>query len=175
MSSNNLYADWLTIFGYTIIVVADDQSVYYVQFAGSKEVDRQIKRIVYNTQLSIFFASTSFLKRVKEELKAYFAGDLYIFTFPIAFSATSFQKQVWSVLQTIPYGVTWSYQEVANMVGKPGAFRAVAQAIRNNRCSIIIPCHRVIYKSGDSGGYAGGIKNKQFLLELEKNKKKSLS
>ncbi len=165
----NLQATWFTISGHKIIAVADDQSLYYLQFAGSKDIDRQLKKITDDTKLPIIFVATSFLKRVEEELQSYFAGDLHNFTLPVAFSGTPFQKQVWSVLQTIPYGATWSYQEVTKVVGKSGAFRAVAQAIRNNRCSIIIPCHRVIYKSGNLGGYAGGIENKQFLLALEKN------
>lgn len=166
--SENLQAAWFTISGHTIIAVADDQSLYYLQFEGGKDIDRHLKLIARDTKLPIIFAATPFLKRVEEELQLYFAGDLHTFTFPVAFSGTPFQKQVWSVLQTIPYGATWSYQEVTKAVGKAGAFRAVAQAIRNNRCSIIIPCHRVIYKSGTLGGYAGGVDNKQFLLDVER-------
>ena len=82
-------------------------------------------------------------------------------------SGTEFQNKVWKELQNIPYGKTLSYSEQAKKLGKPKAVRAVASANANNRLAIVIPCHRVVASNGGLAGYAGGLKRKQFLLNLE--------
>jgi AraC family transcriptional regulator of adaptative response/methylated-DNA-[protein]-cysteine methyltransferase len=68
----------------------------------------------------------------------------------------------------IPYGETRSYEELARAVGRPGASRAVGTANERNRIAILIPCHRVVNKNGELGGYGGGLWRKRLLLELEK-------
>jgi O-6-methylguanine DNA methyltransferase len=73
----------------------------------------------------------------------------------------------WDALQKIPHGETRSYAQLAEMINKPAAIRAVASANANNGLALIIPCHRVIAKDGGLGGYAGGIARKQQLLDLE--------
>ncbi|MDG2881663.1 MGMT family protein, partial [Vibrio parahaemolyticus] len=73
----------------------------------------------------------------------------------------------WQALTTIPYGETWSYQDLANAIGNPKAVRAVGLANGKNPISIVVPCHRVIGKSGKLTGYAGGVERKQRLLALE--------
>jgi len=90
------------------------------------------------------------------------------FTVPLAPVGTDFQKKVWEILRTIPYGTTRSYQQQADILGNPKAVRAVANANGLNKISIIIPCHRVIGTNGTLTGYGGGIWRKQKLLELEK-------
>jgi methylated-DNA-[protein]-cysteine S-methyltransferase len=105
------------------------------------------------------FASAS------RQLAAYFAGDLTTFDLPLAPAGTPFQQRVWSALQTIPYGQTWSYAELASRVGS--ASRAVGLANGRNRISLIIPCHRVIGSDGSLTGYGGGLDRKRYLLELE--------
>ena len=102
------------------------------------------------------------------ELEAYFAGKLRDFTVPIEPSGTDFRKKVWDALMTIPYGQTVSYKELAQRIGQPSASRAVGGANNHNPISIIVPCHRVIGADGSLTGYGGGLKNKTFLLELEK-------
>jgi methylated-DNA-[protein]-cysteine S-methyltransferase len=99
------------------------------------------------------------------QLAAYFAGDLTTFDLPLAPAGTPFQRRVWSALQTIPYGRTWSYAELASRVGS--ASRAVGLANGKNRISVIIPCHRVIGSDGSLTGYGGGLDRKRYLLELE--------
>lgn len=101
------------------------------------------------------------------QLEAYFAGQLQQFELPLAPLGTDFQQRVWRVLQTIPYGETWSYQAQAQAMGQPNAVRAVAAANRANPIAIVIPCHRVIGKDGTLRGYAGGLDRKQALIELE--------
>ncbi len=86
---------------------------------------------------------------------------------PLDVRASAFQLNVWRYLQSIPYGETRSYSEVAQAIGKPKAVRAVASACGANRTAIAIPCHRVIRANGDLGGYRWGRERKQQLLEHE--------
>ena len=110
---------------------------------------------------------TSVIEQAKKELELYFLGQLSVFKVPLILKGTPFQKQVWSELQKIPFGETRSYAFIAAALGKPTAYRAVAQANRVNPISIIVPCHRVIYANGDLGGYAGGLSRKTWLLQNE--------
>jgi O-6-methylguanine DNA methyltransferase len=102
-----------------------------------------------------------------EQLEAYFEGRLTTFSVPLNPSGTAFQQQVWRQLQTIPYGHTISYGDIADGIGKPTASRAVGMANGKNPLTIIVPCHRVIGSNGKLTGYAGGLTRKQFLLALE--------
>jgi methylated-DNA-[protein]-cysteine S-methyltransferase len=111
--------------------------------------------------------STPLLDRAEKQLREYFSGKRKAFDLPFEFAGTDFQKAVWKQLQSIPYGKTWSYQELAERVGNPKAVRAVGSANGKNPISIFIPCHRVVRLSGELGGYAGGIGNKALLLDLE--------
>ena len=90
-----------------------------------------------------------------------------IFTLPLAPVGTEFQQHVWKILQTIPYGETWSYKQVAVAIGNPKASRAVGMANNKNPLAIFIPCHRVIGSNGKLVGYAGGLNIKEHLLALE--------
>ncbi|OYD24997.1 methylated-DNA--[protein]-cysteine S-methyltransferase [Oceanimonas baumannii] len=101
------------------------------------------------------------------QLSEYFCGNRNDFSLPLAAKGTPFQMQVWQALTTIPYGKTWSYQELANAVGNPKAVRAVGLANGKNPISVIVPCHRVIGKNGKLTGYAGGVERKKKLLNLE--------
>lgn len=110
------------------------------------------------------------LLKTKRQLEEYFSGLRNEFELPIAATGTDFQQQVWHALTTIPYGETWSYQDLADAIGNPKAVRAVGMANGKNPISIVVPCHRVIGKSGKLTGYAGGIERKQRLLALEQGK-----
>ena len=101
------------------------------------------------------------------EYEEYFAGNRKQFEVVTDAQGTDFQKQVWAMLQTIPFGETWSYQDLAIAIDNPKAVRAVGLANGKNPISIIVPCHRVIGKNGKLTGYAGGIENKQQLLMHE--------
>ena len=111
----------------------------------------------------------AWFKDVKRQLRAYFAGDLQDFSLAVAPEGTRFQRRVWAALQTIPYGETRSYAEVARRIGHPGAARAVGAANGQNPIAVIIPCHRVIGADGTLTGFGGGLKRKRTLLELEAN------
>lgn len=102
------------------------------------------------------------------QLDEYFAGRRHEFNMPILTSGTPFQEAVWRELMKIPYGQTASYSEIARAIGRPRAFRAVAQACHVNPIAIIIPCHRVIGADGSLTGYAAGLEIKRRLLDLER-------
>lgn len=106
-------------------------------------------------------------KTVIRQLDEYFAGDRQDFQLELAPEGTQFQQQVWSALQEIPYGETWSYGELAKRIGKPKASRAVGAANGINPIPVIIPCHRVIGANGKLTGFGGGLETKSFLLKLE--------
>ena len=106
---------------------------------------------------------------VVQQLDEYFARKRKVFTVPIAPVGTSFQQRVWSKLQTIPYGETRNYRELADAIGNRSAMRAVGAANGRNPISIIVPCHRVIGSNGTLVGYGGGLERKRFLLDLERH------
>lgn len=102
------------------------------------------------------------------QLSDYFFGRRQDFDLPLDMSfGTPFQNRVWQALQSIPFGQTISYSQLASMVGNPKAYRAVANANGKNPFSILIPCHRVIAHDGGLGGYTGGIDKKRYLLAIE--------
>jgi methylated-DNA-[protein]-cysteine S-methyltransferase len=107
------------------------------------------------------------LREAIRQLQAYFRGDLHEFDLPLEASGTAFQRQTWKALQSIPYGETISYAELARRVGNPRAVRAVGTANGANPLPIVIPCHRVIGSDGKLTGYGGGLDIKQQLLKLE--------
>jgi methylated-DNA-[protein]-cysteine S-methyltransferase len=103
----------------------------------------------------------------KDQLTAYFAGQLQDFDLPLKPAGTAFQMKVWALLRTIPYGETRSYGWLAGALGSPSASRAVGAANGANPLPIIVPCHRVIGANGSLTGFGGGIETKRFLLALE--------
>lgn len=110
------------------------------------------------------------LRLAKKQLELYFQGRLKQFTVPYAVkSGTPFQRTVWHMLSSIPYGSCKTYKEIAALCGNIKACRAVGSACHTNPLPIIIPCHRVIGSNGKLTGYAGGTDFKKMLLELEKS------
>lgn len=105
-----------------------------------------------------------------EQLESYFAGRLFDFDLDLDLVGTTFQRNVWAALLTIPYGQTRSYGEIATQIGAPGAFRAVGLANGHNPIGIIVPCHRVIGANGSLTGYGGGLDRKRALLAMEKSR-----
>lgn len=107
------------------------------------------------------------LEEAAGQLLAYLDGRLYDFDLPISLGGTAFQRQVWQQLQTIPYGETRSYGNVAAALGSRNKARAVGGAAHANPLGIIIPCHRLIGASGALTGFGGGLDMKHTLLALE--------
>jgi methylated-DNA-[protein]-cysteine S-methyltransferase len=115
-------------------------------------------------------AETPLIKKAAGQIEEYLSGKRKKFSLPLALSGTEFQMAVWKALQTIPYGETRSYGEIAVQIGKPKAARAVGMANHNNPVSIIVPCHRVIGHNGKLVGYGAGLPLKQYLLDLEQGR-----
>jgi len=107
------------------------------------------------------------IETTKVQLNEYFSGARTSFDLPLITAGTPFQKSVWDALQTIGYGETLSYQDLATTIDNVGAVRAVGTANGANALAIIIPCHRVIANDGSMGGYGGGLPLKKCLLTLE--------
>jgi len=112
-------------------------------------------------------APSPFLMDVKEQLELYFEGKLKLFDIPVGLIGSAFQQKVWMEANKVPFGKTMSYHTIASSLDNPKAVRAVGAANGANPILIIIPCHRVIAKSGQLTGYAGGLWRKLKLLQLE--------
>ena len=108
------------------------------------------------------------LKEFVEAVLANLDGTNKLLELPLDLQATAFQMRVWDVLRKIPYGETLSYTDVAERLGNKNAVRAVAAACASNRVALVIPCHRVVGKSGDLSGYRWGVERKKAILEREK-------
>lgn len=106
-------------------------------------------------------------KKCAKELEEYCEGKRKTFTTPFAVSGSTFQQSVWKEMQTIPYGETRTYAEIAKRIQKPKAVRAVGTACGANPIVILIPCHRVVGSHG-LGGYSGGLEKKKKLLKIER-------
>ncbi|MDT5210905.1 MAG: methylated-DNA-[protein]-cysteine S-methyltransferase, partial [Mycobacterium sp.] len=107
------------------------------------------------------------LAEARSQLTDYLAGDRRAFDLPISLRGDGTQKRVWALLTTIPFGETVTYGELAAALADGTTAQEVGQAVGRNPLSIIVPCHRVVGRNGQLTGYAGGLKRKQFLLELE--------
>jgi methylated-DNA-[protein]-cysteine S-methyltransferase len=108
------------------------------------------------------------LAEAARQLDLYFQGRLRRFELPLDPGGTPFQQAVWTALQDIPYGETTSYGELARIIGRPRAIRAVGAANGQNPIAIVIPCHRVVGHDGRLTGYGGGLDMKAALLALER-------
>lgn len=151
-----------------LLAGATNKGICLLEFCDTNDrIDMQIERLEKGYSTTIIAASSPFFTGLNAQLQDYFAGTLQHFTVPLDTVGTDFQQEVWQTLQKIPFGETFSYQQQAEVMGKPKAVRAVANANRNNKICILIPCHRVIGKDGSMTGYAGGIWRKELLLELE--------
>ena len=162
-----LSARWLETPLGAMLAIADDRGLHVLDFVDRRGLERALYTLQKRLHGRVLPGDHAFLTQIEGELRDYFAGTLTIFATPVVLTGSPFQHQVWSALQTIPSGSTRSYAELAAMIGRPTAVRAVGRANGDNRLSIIVPCHRVIGADGTLTGYGGGIARKQKLLDLE--------
>ncbi|MEW5975098.1 MAG: trifunctional transcriptional activator/DNA repair protein Ada/methylated-DNA--[protein]-cysteine S-methyltransferase [Acidobacteriota bacterium] len=151
-----------------LVAAATDLGVCLLEFTERSMLEAQHAALRRLFDCAIVPGENDHLRQLKQELAAYFEGRLRRFTVPLVYPGTPFQQQVWEALLGIPYGETCSYETLALRLGMPGAQRAVGHANGQNRIAVVIPCHRVINKSGALGGYGGGLWRKKLLLDLEK-------
>ncbi|HRN78280.1 MAG TPA: methylated-DNA--[protein]-cysteine S-methyltransferase [Candidatus Dependentiae bacterium] len=152
-----------------MVAIANDDVLYMLEFADSKRLEQKVNLVRSRISSEIIVGRTNPIASIEHELQGYFAGNVQQFTTPLFVWGSHFQQMVWQELQKIPYGQTKSYAHVASSIGRPTAYRAVAQANGANMFCIAIACHRVINADGGLGGYAGGVKQKKWLLAHEKN------
>ncbi len=149
-----------------------------IGLVGIAEKDGSITNVFFGrtVQPDLFeVAETELLASAARQLSEYLLGERRAFDLPLAPEGTAFEQTVWDALRGIPYGETRTYGQIAGVIGRPTASRAVGRANGRNPVSIFIPCHRVIGAGGESVGYAGGVELKLWLLALEekRNEKES--
>ena len=136
------------------------------------EEDDSITRVTWSKVPQEYIQEeTELILNCKIQLEEYFAGNRKQFDLPLAPKGTDFQKRVWKAVTDIPYGEKRTYGEIAAAVGSPKAARAVGMANNKNPIGIIVPCHRVVGADGKLVGYAGGMEKKEWLLNLEQEKR----
>ncbi len=145
-----------------IIIVADSRYLRAVTFADNREPRNTERKDTVR-------CSNAITHQTCTQLQEYFSRQRTVFDLPLVFTGTDFQNRAWQYLLTIPHGETRSYSQQAQAIGNPKAVRAVGRANGANPIAIVVPCHRVIGISGRLTGYAGGLKIKQFLLQLEQS------
>lgn len=138
----------------TVRILANDEAITRIDF-----VDESVASAYEENDVT---------RLARQQLTDYFEGQRRAFELPLAPSGTEFQQACWQALVQIPYGETRYYAEQARVIQRPSAVRAVGAANGANPISIVVPCHRVIGKSGQLTGYAGGLDRKAWLLALER-------
>jgi methylated-DNA-[protein]-cysteine S-methyltransferase len=129
--------------------------------------DEHLIQLTTNLLPGYIQKSTPLTNEIKQALDGYFHHQMKTFNIPIKLKGSPFQMRMYDCLKNVSYGQTMSYQGLAEMMGNPKATRAVGQALHNNPVMIFMPCHRIIGKNKRLTGYAGGLKVKAFLLNLE--------
>ncbi len=151
----------------SLLLAGTEKGLCCVQFgANKKKLEVELKK-EFNAEKMISTGGRNFQKWTGAVLD-YLAGRKPWPKLPYDVRATAFQKKVWNWLQTVPTGKTYSYSEAAKAIGSPKAARGVARACATNQVALVIPCHRIVPKSGGEGGYRWGSERKCRLLDLEK-------
>ncbi|MBB6678560.1 bifunctional transcriptional activator/DNA repair protein Ada [Cohnella lubricantis] len=163
-----LKAAWLDTRLGPMIAIGDEDKLYLLEFVDRRGLEREVERLRKRTKAAIIPGETKPIHSIEKELAQYFDGKLTEFSTPLYLMGSPFQQSVWEQLRQIPPGETRSYADIAGALGKPTAFRAVAQANGANQLAIVIPCHRVINSDGGLGGYGGGLVRKEWLLTHER-------
>jgi len=151
-----------------LVAAATSEGICLLEFTDRRMLDNQFNRLRKYFHCAIVPGENKHIVQLKKELKEYFGGERKTFSVNLIFPGSPFEQKVWNALLKIPAGKTASYEDIATMIGAPKSARAVGRANGMNRIAIVIPCHRVINKDGELGGYGGGVWRKKMLLELEK-------
>ena len=149
-----------------MLIAATERGICAIQFARSDgELIEGLKReFPFATRKS----DQAGLQSWVDSLLKHMRGKALDSSLPLDIRATAFQRRVWTYLQSIPFGATRSYSQVAQAIGRPSACRAVARSCATNPVAVAIPCHRVVREDGSMGGYRWGIERKKALLEMER-------
>jgi len=150
-----------------ITAACNDHHLLMLGWESSQPLHAKVQRRLDIVNATWHSQSHPILDQTRQQLDAYFNGQLKHFSVPLALRGTDFQKKVWRALLAIPWGTTISYAELAKAIDNPLAVRAVANANGANALPIIVPCHRVIGSDGGLAGYTGGTHIKRHLLATE--------
>ena len=159
-----LNADWLETPLGDMIAVADEQTLYLLEFFDRKGLPNELKSLQAKRG-AIGVGRYDVTDQIEAEITDYFTGTFKGFDTPFAQLGSDFTRSVWDALRNIPLGETRSYGDIAKIVGRPTASRAVARANGANQIAIVIPCHRVIGADGSLTCYGGGKWRKQGLID----------
>ncbi|MDO5651843.1 MAG: methylated-DNA--[protein]-cysteine S-methyltransferase [Moraxella sp.] len=149
-----------------MLAISSKNGLCLLEFLDRKMLETEIVQIIKIRKCSLAFHA-DYHHHLQQQLHEYFNRQRQIFDVAIDPIGTEFQLFVWQALMNIPFGERCSYSEQAEKINHVNAVRAVANANGKNKISIIIPCHRVLQKDGELGGYGGGVARKRFLLDLE--------
>lgn len=156
-----------------LVAGATDEGLCLLEFRDREILETQVAKVRSRVGPTAT-GSHPIIAKLNVQLAEYFDGKRRDFTLPLVFPGTPFQVKVWSALRDIPFGQTISYEELARRVNVPEGQRAVGHANGQNPIAIVIPCHRVVNKSGKLGGYGGGLWRKRLLLDLERGGQEEL-
>jgi AraC family transcriptional regulator of adaptative response/methylated-DNA-[protein]-cysteine methyltransferase len=149
-----------------MLIAATDKGICAIQFADSDdELEHGLK---HEFPFAIRRRDDAAMRSWREDLLCQMRGQKLNAMLPLDIQATAFQRRVWSCLQSIPFGATRSYGQIAKAIGQPTATRAVARACATNPVAVAIPCHRVVRGDGETDGYRWGAERKKALLEMER-------
>jgi AraC family transcriptional regulator of adaptative response/methylated-DNA-[protein]-cysteine methyltransferase len=151
-----------------MIAGATDKGICMFEFVDYKLLELELRQLSASFKTPLVQGENPHFDTLRKQMNEYFKGERKEFDISLDLVGTEFQKQVWLSLLKIPYGCTTTYAKQAEILGKPSAVRAVANANGKNKISIILPCHRIIGADGSLTGYGGGIERKKKLLEFEK-------
>jgi len=147
----------------TYTAVSTDKGLMQLTRSPPEKVVKRLRKDGFSVNLTI----DKIIIKTREELTEYFNKARRSFSIRLDLRGTDFQLKVWDALLQIPYGEVISYRGVAEMIGRPRAYRAVGNAVGSNPIAIIIPCHRVVKNNNKIGGYSCGVEIKERLLEIE--------
>ncbi len=162
-----LAADWIDTPLGGMIAVTDARALHLLEFTGRRALGAELRRLSQMVKGGIGLGRTAITDQTEAQLAAYFAGHSAAFDVPLMLHGSVFARSVWACLREIPVGQTRSYGQIAALIGRPEAVRAVAQANGANQIALLIPCHRVIGADGALTGYGGGLWRKDKLIALE--------
>jgi methylated-DNA-[protein]-cysteine S-methyltransferase len=156
----NFYAILKTAQLGDLILTANETKLTGIYFAGRKHVPAALNHWKCDPSHPV-------LRKAAGELDEFLSGKRQDFTVPLCADGTEFQQKIWQQLARIPFGQTITYGELARRAGRPQAIRAAGAACGRNPLAIMVPCHRVVAKTGALQGFAGGLDAKKLLLALE--------
>lgn len=164
----NIYISQFDINERSYVLASSDLGVIFLANDDTTEyVDHHIKRFIPDAERVTGYPADEKNNEYIRDIERYFQGELKHFNWSLDLHGTEFQKSIWEALLNIPFGESRSYSDISEMIDNPKAIRAVGGAIGANPVMIVVPCHRVIGKSGKLTGFSGGLDMKIELLVIE--------